>query len=289
MTIETYATTQIWKQQWFVWLTLGIGLSIIYFTLIWRADDTGQLSMSLLFYCCVFSSLKDRYRNITFNRDWISYLIGLMLIGWILLSSSPQTDDYTVRLFPFIAGVAIALLASGWQQLKQHWKELTILFFLGVPSFLAYHLVDISPLTAKFSTLMLWYTGFDIVSQGTFMALADGRVVQVVYDCSGIDMVNYLLGMSVICLIMFPIPGWFNQLFVPSIGAFTGFFVNGIRVALMVVLAKFDQKAFDNWHTGTGSYTFAVLGIALLGLFYWFLISKSESPRSSEKNIDPLT
>lgn len=258
-------------------MALSAALTAIYFTLVWFADDTGQLSMSMLFYFCVFSLLKEKASALTFRRDWPSYVVAIVLVAWVLLNSSTQTGDYTIRLFPFVSGIAIALFVSGWQNIRQYWRELTIFFFLGIPSFLAYHLIDISPLTAKFSTLMLWYAGFDIANQGTFMALADGRVVQVVYECSGIDMVNYLLGMAILCLFMFPIPGAFKNTFVPILGGLIGFLVNGFRVSLMVVLAKFDQNAFDNWHTGTGSYTFALLGVVMLGAVYWLLINQKES------------
>jgi len=288
MNIEQCVIKQVWKKRWFWWLALSSILTTIYFTLVWIADDTGQFCMSLLFYFCAYSTLKERYKcsDFNFTDNKLSYFLAVPLLGWVLLHSSTQTDDYTVRLFPFVSAVAIALLSSGWCNLRQYWRELTIFFFLGVPSFWAYHLIDLSPWTAKFSALMLWYTGFDIVSEGTFMALTDGRVVEVVYDCSGIDMVNYLLGMSVICLIMFPVSGWLKQFFVPLMGASIGFLVNGFRVALMVVLAKFDQQAFNNWHTGTGSYTFALLGIILLGLMYWFLMTQDSLATYSSKHID---
>ena len=270
---------QFWKKRTFWYLAIAATFTVIYFSLVWQADDTGQLSMSLLFYFCVASLLRGKLGVLSFQRNWSAVCISFSLMIWILLNISTTTDDYTVRLFPFISGLAIVLLVSGWIGLKQYWRELTIFFFLGVPSFLAYHFIDISLLTAKFSTLLLWYSGFDILSQGTFMALRDGHAVEVVYDCSGIDMVNYLLGMSVICLIMFPISGLFKQLFVPLAGSVIGFVVNGIRVALMVVLMKFDQAAFDNWHTGTGSYAFALLGVVLLGILYWLCIDQESNQR----------
>ncbi len=275
MKLDSLPQTQFWKRHWFWLCILGIALSSIYFTLVWKADDTAQFGMSLLFFACVSSLLKDKSKELTFKSDWLSLAFSIGLIGWVLLRSSPQTDDYTVRLFPFVSGIAIALLASGWREIRQYWRELTILFFLGVPSFLAYHFIDISELTASFSTLLLWYAGYDILSEGTYIALADGRAVQVIYDCSGIDSVNYLLGMSVVCMIMFPISGWFKQTVVPLAGAFIGFFVNGLRVCLLVVLAKFDQSAFESWHTGTGSYTFSLIGVLMLGGLYWLLLSNN--------------
>lgn len=276
MNIDSLTQAHSWKQRWFWACVLGATLSAIYFTLVWKADDTAQLGMSLLFFACVFSLIKDRSENLNLKSDWFSITFSIVLIAWVLLKSSSQVDDYTVRLFPFVSGIAVALFASGWHRVRQYWRELTILFFLGVPSFLAYHFIDISELTASFSTLLLWYAGYNILAEGTYMALADGRAVQVVYDCSGIDLVNYLLGMSIVCLIMFPISGWFKRAFVPLAAAFFGFFVNGLRVCLLVVLAKFDQSAFESWHTGTGSYTFSLIGVLMLGGLYWLLLNSND-------------
>jgi cyanoexosortase A len=267
----------------FIFLALGVALSAIYFALIWKADDTGQLGMSVLFYVCVATLLYEKRKELIFKFDGLSFLVGLLLIGWILLNSSPETDDYTVRLFPFVSGLAIGLMAANWQMLSQYRKEILLLFFLGVPSFLAYYFIDITVLTAKASSLLLWYSGFDVVTQGNVLSLVDGTPVQVIYDCSGIDMINYMLGLSVICLIMFPIGG-IKRFFFPVVAMVLGFVVNCCRVALLAILVSTNRLGFNDWHTGTGSYTFALIGVVILGAIYWLLMnfeSASASPDES--------
>lgn len=255
-------------------------LSLIYFLLVWKADDTGQLGVSILFYACVANLIYEKREKISFEFDGLSFALGCGLIVWILSNSSPDTNDYTVRLFPFVGGLALSLMAVGFRGLNYFKKELTLLFFLSVPSVLAYHFIDISSLTAKVSSLLLWYTGFDVVTEGNILSLAHGQPVEVVYDCSGIDMVNYMLGLSVICLVMFPISG-FKRFVFPILAIALGFLVNCCRVMLLVILASSDKAGFDKWHTGTGSYTFALIGVVILGGMYWFFLNSESNTKFS--------
>lgn len=92
---------------------------------------------------------------------------------------------------------------------------------------------------------------------------------------------NYLLGLSVLGLVMFPLKGWFKQILVPLVGLVLGFLANVIRVALMAIFAASNKAAFDLWHTGEGSYVFAFLAVLLLGLFYRWLLKREESATAS--------
>ena len=78
---------------------------------------------------------------------------------------------------------------------------------------------------------------------------------------------NYLLGLSVLGLVMFPLKGLFKQVLVPAVGLTLGFLANGIRVALMAIFAASNREAFELWHTGEGSYLFAFAAVLILGFF----------------------
>lgn len=275
----------LFRERKFCFLALLAGLTAVYFTLIWQADDTGHLAISGLFYFCVGTLLWEKRAHLSFKLHWPSCGLGLFLIGWMLTNSSCSTNEYVVRLFPVVSGVGVALIASGWQQLKQYSQILLLLFFLSVPSVLAYYWVDIAPLTAKVSELMLWYAGFDVRLQGIILAIHGRQPIKVIYDCSGIDTVLYMLGLSIACLVMFPISG-FKRFVFPCIAIAVGFFLNSIRVAMLAVMLGSDQAAFDKWHTGTGSYTFALIGVIILGAIYWVLLS--HNPGADGGNADEL-
>jgi cyanoexosortase A len=184
-----------------------------------------------------------------------------------------------MRLLSFTSALGVALLASGFKGLKQYWQELTILFFLGVPSVIASFLFDISPLTAKFSAFLLHYFGFNVASQGVFINLPNGGV-EVTHECSGIDTIIYILSVSILALVMFPV-NRSKRFFVPIVGIIIGFVINGIRVAMLAIFAGSDKAAFESWHGGQASYLYGMIGIVIFGCFYWLLLQQEEKSQST--------
>jgi cyanoexosortase A len=230
-------------------------------------------------------------------------LMGIMIIGLILWQSNALIDSpdlnkdrfnanlYFLRLSPWLSGLGVALLASGFAKIRQFWRELVILFFMGAPSVAASFLVDISPITAKFSAFLLWYTGFDILLQGKFIYVKLSEslqgAVEVYEGCSGIESMTYLLGLSVVCLVMFPIAR-FKQWFVPPMALVLGFIINGIRVSLMAVLsASGDKAAFDYWHEGEGSLLFGLFAVLALGGIYMFVLGQEEAAAATSTGSTP--
>ncbi len=265
------------------WL-LGIatGLVAINLTLLWKAGDIGHLGMSVLFWLAVGSLLWEKRHSLNLESGVLPSLLGTLLIAWVLLNSvslpdtqNPILHNRFLRISPFIFTLGLSLIASGFWGLKQYWRELTIVFFLGIPSVLASFLTDISPFTAKFATFLLWYSGFDVSLQGLNIILPTGSV-RVYSACSGIESMTYLLAISVICLVMFP-PKRNHRILVPIVALILGFVVNGVRVALMAVLAGTNSESFDYWHMGEGSLLFGMIAIAIFGLFYAFLLRQDES------------
>jgi cyanoexosortase A len=261
-------------------------LGAIYLALVWRSGDNAHLTMSLLFGMAAANLLGEKRRGLQLGSSWGAMAIGVLGLGagalafWIAernavyLAASPG-----LRIMPLLWVLGLCLLASGFR-LKQYWQELTIFAALGVPSILAGFLPDISPFTAKASALLLWYCGFDVSLNGVNVNLPTGGV-QIYSGCSGIESTTYLLGLSVVCLLSFPISGT-KRFFIPILAALMGFFINLMRVALMVLLAASKNKsAFDFWHTGEGSLIFGAAAILVFGLFYFFLIQQEDAHRKS--------
>jgi cyanoexosortase A len=259
-----------------LWLmSLFSSLYAIFLSLVWRHENVSHLGISILFGLAIFSLLQEKKKQLYFRSSIAASLVGLCLVVGVLVYSVIQPGGSLLRVQPFVSGFGVGLLASGVRGLKQYTQELIALFFLGVPSLIASRWVDISPATASFSRLVLLYTGFDVSGQGVVVKLPTGSI-QVVYSCSGIDQMNYLLSLSILCLIMFPLIGWRKQLLVPLVGLILGFLANVIRVSMMAIFAASNKEAFKLWHTGTGSYVFAIAAVLLLGLFYRWLLKREE-------------
>jgi cyanoexosortase A len=141
--------------------------------------------------------------------------------------------------------------------------------------------LDISPITAKVSAFMLWYTGFDVVLRGVFVYLPGGSI-EVYKGCSGLGNMLYMLGISVMFSVFLPIDRH-KRLLAICVAVGLGFFINAIRVALLAVLvANSTEAAFDYWHLGEGSLIFSMLTVLMFGGFYILLIKW----QTQEKRVD---
>lgn len=274
MNITDITSAKFVKNEPFWLLSIAAGLQAISLTLTWKAHDTGHLGMSMLFLFAIGSILWDKRHTLRFDSDVFSSIVGWLLISWVLWQSVSHNTEHTLRILSFTSAVGVSLLASGFKGLKQYWEVLTIMFFLEVPSVLAEQFFDISPLSAKFASMLLWYSGFDVVLNGIYIYLPTGSV-KVVPSCSGVDTINYLLGISVIALIMFPIAK-FKRFFVAIFAMLVGFVLNAFRIAMLAIFVGTNQAAFDSWHGGQASYSFGVIGILIFGLVYMLLLKQEE-------------
>ncbi|MBD2487910.1 cyanoexosortase A [Aulosira sp. FACHB-615] len=272
-----------------LWLLgIGGGLVATLLTIIWKADDDSHLGMTVLALFAVFSLLGDKKHKLKLESDVISSVLGTVLIGIVLWYSThfPPGKLFAVytHIAPFVAALGLSLLASGYQGLKQYWQELVIIFFAGVPKVLIFALLDIKPLsilTAKFSTLMLWYAGFEVALQDVYINLPTGGI-KVAENCAGIEWICHLLGLAVIGLLMFP-PERKKRIFVPIVAVIIAFIVNAVRVAILAVMAaNQNQNSFKFWHVGDGSLIFGMITVILFGIFYWFLLNQKAE---KDKNI----
>jgi cyanoexosortase A len=107
--------------------------------------------------------------------------------------------------------------------------------------------------------------------QRGLLLVSPAGTVQVFAGCSGMESMTYLLGISVICMTLYPISR-LKQIIAAITAVSIGFTINAVRVAIMATLAApYDQTAFLFWHEGLGSLIFGVIEIVLFGLLYWLL------------------
>ena len=169
-----------------------------------------------------------------------------------------------MRIFPLLSLLGWGLLASGFKGLKQYRQEIFLLSFLAVPWEFIY-IYDVSQLTAKFSTFLLWSFGFEVTRQGVWIIMPTGSV-EVYNGCSGVRTILQLLALSWIVLALIP-PNWRQKTRLIAGAILLGFVVNGVRVALMaIVVALSNSEGFTYWHTGTGSLVFSAIAVLIFAL-----------------------
>jgi cyanoexosortase A len=257
----------------FLLIVLSAAIVAIHLTLIFKIGSSDRQITSVLFWMTAGYLIWERQDKLNFQTGIVSSLLGAILLSLLLLKTTGYSEESFLIGYPFLAGIALALIASGFRGLRSYWQELMLLFFSGIPEVLLAKLTDPSPLTAQFAASMLWYTGFPVVQKGIYLQLPGGSV-QVYSGCSGVVAMTQLLGMSILFLMLLPLPWkWFQKLILPVAAVAIGFIVNALRVSLMAILVSQKQmEAFDYWHAGSGSLIFSVIGTFLLVFLVWTLI-----------------
>lgn len=262
-------------------LATGIGLITIHLNLVWKSNNSSLLGTSILFWTAISFLVWEKRNNLNLESDIFSGLFGFSLIALLLLKSASMTGfGGFLYLSPFVYAFACALLASGFKGLRQYTGELFALFILGLPKLLPLSLINtlLSPITAKLSAFLLWYTGFDVLRSGVYIHLPSAnQSIEVASGCSGLEQILHMLGLGILFIIIFPL-NRLSKIFLPIVAAIIGFVINAARVALMVVILKGDnQEAFEYWHHGDGSLLFSTIAVSVFGLFCWFILGQGKS------------
>ncbi|MBL1208840.1 cyanoexosortase A [Geminocystis sp. GBBB08] len=278
MNTEKLNPTELMRNYGFwMWFVLS-ALVAINLTIFYKMNNIAHAGMSGLFWLAIYSMLWDKRHELKFKRELFPSILGVLLIGWTLFVSKSiptEKENNLLSIAPFVFSLGVSLIASGFYGLKQFKGELLIIFFLGVPRVILNLFTDISPFTAKVSSFILHYLGFNVLLDGVFIRLPQGSV-KVYEGCSGIESMTYVLGLSVICLIMFPISKKYNYI-VAFMAILIGFLVNTMRVVLMSILVGMGKReAFLYWHEGDGSLVFGMIAVITFAGFYWFLMNRSE-------------
>jgi cyanoexosortase A len=261
----------------FLLLVLGSGLVAIHLTLTWKMDNLSFQVSSLIFWFTAAYLIWQRRAQLNFQANVGEFLLGSIVLFFLLLKSIAITSTGFLLVYPFVAGLSLALLASGFGGLGQYWQELTLLFFLGIPKLVLPSLIDPTPLVASFTGILLRYTGFAVTQQGNLIQLTGGAV-NVLPGCSGLESMIQLLSLAVLFLLLLPFPWhWIQKLSLPLAAVTIGFVVNAIRVALLAVLVDQGQSdaTFNYWHQGQGSLIFSGIAVSIFVLLVWVLVQLS--------------
>lgn len=249
----------------FMLLGIAATLTLIQFKLIWNHGQFKGLEPYFLCYASVAYLVWKKRNNLYLKTTIAAASVGSCCIAFVLLkTASLSSYDSFLRLAPILSGLGLALLASGFLQLKHYWRELLILCSLLIPTTRVLEIFDISKLTADFTSSFLWYLGYSVSQQGTTIFLPTSSI-DVYSGCSGAQSILQLLTLAFLFIMLFPLNLW-QKLIVPIVAVGVGFVVNGVRVALMAILfAQANETAFNYWHLGDGSLIFSMIAVLLFG------------------------
>ena len=262
---------------WF--LGIAVSLLAIYLNLIWKIDSDGWLNNSIIFWVAICYLLWKKRNSLRLESGIISSIVGTLIIGLGLLKSTQITGPGPViNALPFIYALGLAVLASGFQGLKQYWQELLLFFIWSAPKIWLIKPIDnlfqVSELTAKLVSFILWYLGFNPERQGLVVNLPEGGIT-ITSECAGILTMFWLLQMAIIFLAIFP-TDIFKKVLIPVLAVLIGFAVNVFRLIILAFFVS-DREVFNYWHSGDGSGIFRIICILAFGVLCLLTIQQQES------------
>ncbi|MBD1908079.1 cyanoexosortase A [Funiculus sociatus GB2-A5] len=274
-----------------LWLfAIAFGIAAVQVILTWKLTrDSDRLSLTVLSWCALFSLLWKKRNTLKVESDIFSTLFGIFLIATSLIKSTSLFwfESSFIKIAVLFFALGLALIASGFNGLKQYLQEFIIVLLLVIPEELLLqqleNLINTSLLAAKFSTFMLWYLGFTVSRQGVNVILPNGAI-EIYAGCSGLNAMLLLLRLSLLFVLVFPTE-LYKKILLPTAGVLLAFLINGIRVALMAVLvASSNQQAFEYWHGSEGNQIFSTISILVFGILCQLFLheNKLEHPENME-------
>lgn len=268
-------------------LAITVALIAIHIDAVWKFDsDIDKISVSAICWGVVLLLISRKHQNLALKSNTVASFFGLVLIFLPLIRSMfvHVPNDILVEVSPLITFLGLGMLTSGFRGLKQYWQEAIVIFTLVLPQVLVSTIVerftDLNEIAAQFAYLLLWYGGVDVQLRGVNVILPTGSV-EVYAGCSGLIPMLMMFKLSVLFLVMFPTKP-LGKVFLPALAVFIAFIVNGIRIALMAILAAYSNlETFDYWHQGDGSQIFSLISILIFGLFCRFILLQ-DNPKNSE-------
>jgi cyanoexosortase A len=251
---------------------IGLGLILLHLLLTWRfTSSIDQLLLNVIFWGTIVMLIYQKRHHLPWQHDCFSSTIGSLLMGLLLcksISLFPNESEF-IRFFPSLAGLALALLASGWK-VHRYGRELAIVLVLMIPPGLLGRLLEwsiggeIQILIAQSAAFLMHYVGINLVTQGTEILLKQGAV-RVEYACTGIPIWILLGQLASLLVIGFRLDySEIGKIFLAVTGI--SWLLATIRVIVMAnVIAQ--PRQFDYWHGAAGGQIFSTIAIVLFALF----------------------
>lgn len=204
-----------------------------------------------------------------------SSCLGLVLLFLVIIRPL-KLWNLDLTLFwsgPIVAALGLGLLFIGFPRSQRQWLAFSVLCFMLLPLYLLNlifaKLLHFSQLTTVISAFLLHYIGIKATYHDVLLTLPQGQV-SVNYPCTGGPLIVWLLKLSLLIVIVFPLTK-FQKLVLASCACGIGFFIGCIRVGLLAVVVN-NRNAFDYWHGTQGGQIFLAAAILTFVFFCnWIL------------------
>jgi cyanoexosortase A len=264
-------------------LTIILFITYLFLCVLFSLKD--EIVIGLIFGFTIFLCFFKKYKNTITNTNFFLIYLGLIItLGLVLLIKmfNPSYELF-VCSFPLIGYLGIVIATSKVKNVKEHWQAIFLLFILAFPfKIILTNIIDFEILTAKFVYFFLNSLGNEVsIVQNVNIVLPNGGV-KVYEACSGVRGITRLLQIMAVPL-MTRYTSYIQKIALLFSAIFIGFFSNGLKIALLAILASSNQPDyFKYWHEENGAHIFSLGSLLFFGAVCYFLNLKV----TSKKNIN---
>ncbi|AFZ36283.1 exosortase [Stanieria cyanosphaera PCC 7437] len=263
-----------------------ISLAVFYLTLTWKnTQNVDFIVTNSLFWGAIFLLLWRKRKQFSFGSDFFSTTFGLFLLTIVLIKSVSLVwfeSLFFLPLTPFFGFLGLIAIAFGLKELRKYWWELLLSGVLFFPSdtlgWWFNRLFQIQIMTAKLANYLLYYFGFNTISQNYNIVLhlpEQGYfTASVNYSCTGVSMIILMFKLALLLESLVMMKQLQRFLF-PTAAVMIGFFLGTIRVTIMTVLLPEPDK-FTYWHGTEGAQIFSTLAIVIFSSFCYLQLKEQK-------------
>lgn len=224
--------------------------------------------------------IEDQLDELQLKPSRVSFALGTILLLIATVRSVLVLDqERIVLILPLLQGVALALLLRPIRQLSTLRQPLIVLSLFPLQD-LATRLLPsywLSVLNAKIGQAYLLLFSLDASSSGRFLLL-EGRGVEILKECNGVDLMAQLTTIAIVFALAFPIRSLRLRMGFIALAPLLAVLVNAGRIAILalVVSSTLDKsdELFTFLHEKWGSLVFAGIATVILGQLYLTLIDR---------------
>jgi len=242
--------------------------------LYWRyVHSFSQVLIQAVFVIGLCWQVYQKQRQVQTCQDLPGNLLGIALILLLLFRAKyiflVEASVFWYFLVWFTL-MGYVLLIAGLSGAKEFRREILLCILITLIPLILFNLTNfisnqaqifsITVFSAKLTSFLLWYIGFDSITQGQIVYV-NGGAIDIHYGCTAIPLLIQLLNLALLTALIFPnlCPRrslTFMLPFILSLG------LSIIRLAIMVLVVK-DADAFDFWHGLQGGNLFTTLAMVM--------------------------
>jgi len=257
--------------------------------------EAGDFAIAGLTMMAVLSIQFDRqpFPAHSTNNHVATGLVAIVGVVTLKLVIESFGVPLATRWLPFFFLLGYWSYQHGFDALKIYWRELLLLFILGIPDralmaplvmplLSAFDIPSLSHATANMATgvtyLISGWEDLDVI--GTHIH-APNVIANVYQPCDGGRIMDFMIRLTIMLVVAFPVKRY-KWPIILIVSVVLGWIINVLRVTAMVFIANTgDMVAYEYWHTGEGSKIFNLIAIILFCLVAYFQITPANSGKQT--------